>query len=543
MPEDTTIVGVNGRIELDNGLMRTNQLQNGGTVIGNGELSVLSSGTLTNQGRIEAGPDDLLLISGAFGGSIMNNGALVADGGEVEIRRVVNNLANTPNIGRITLHDGTVRFPLPTTTQPGLQNSSLVASLGGENHVYGRILNTNLGDIVATNNSTVFFHHDVTSQGTITVAAGSTAIFLEDLLMNGGTLLADLGGAQGFGKAEVYGTAELGGVLQVGLSNGFVPLPGDQFTVVRTQGLGGTTFDAVTTTNPASGLQFFAVYSPTDVSIFTTIEGETTWGVDSSGAASVGANWFGGVAPGGVGDAAAFTTIIADNRTVTLDQPLVLGSIRFDDDNNYTIAGSNTLTLQGSGVQPALITVQNTHGNGAHSINVPLTIASDLVITQDSTQPLTIGGPLDGPGRAITKAGAGTVIANRVRAGELTVNAGSLVIAPNGGDPGTSIVNVLDVSGTSRLDLNNNDLVVRATAATKDAVHDAIQDDIASAKTASTPTSLPSGTDRAPPVRSRALPTSLLASISSASARSATRISISSPACPVRRTRVLADSR
>ena len=31
-------------------------------------------------------------------------------------------------------------------------------------------------------------------------------------------------------------------------------------------------------------------------------------------------------------------------------------------------------------------------------------------------------------------------------------------------------------------DLNNNDLVVHATAATKDAVHDAIQDDIVSAQ-------------------------------------------------------------
>ncbi len=62
------------------------------------------------------------------------------------------------------------------------------------------------------------------------------------------------------------------------------------------------------------------------------------------------------------------------------------------------------------------------------------------------------------------------------------MNAGSLVIAPNGGDPGTSVVDVLDVSGTSRFDLNNNDLVVRATTATKDAVHDAIQDDIASAQ-------------------------------------------------------------
>jgi hypothetical protein len=84
--------------------------------------------------------------------------------------------------------------------------------------------------------------------------------------------------------------------------------------------------------------------------------------------------------------------------------------------------------------------------------------------------------------RAISKAGAGTVVAARVRASALTVNAGSMVIAPNGGNSGTSVVDTLSVNGTSRLDLNNNDLVVHATAATKDAVHGDIEADIISAQ-------------------------------------------------------------
>jgi hypothetical protein len=40
----------------------------------------------------------------------------------------------------------------------------------------------------------------------------------------------------------------------------------------------------------------------------------------------------------------------------------------------------------------------------------------------------------------------------------------------------------LAVNGASRLDLNNNDLVVRATAATKDDVHDSIETDIVTAQ-------------------------------------------------------------
>ncbi len=154
----------------------------------------------------------------------------------------------------------------------------------------------------------------------------------------------------------------------------------------------------------------------------------------------MGSNWVGGVAPTGTSESVAFTTAISANRTIDVNIAASLISARFDDNNNYTLAGAGPIRFQAAGPAVANMTVQNTHGNGAHTINTPIEILGDLVITQDSTQPLTIGGPLDGPGRAITKAGAGTVIANRVRAGALTVNAGSLVIAPNGGDPGTSVV-------------------------------------------------------------------------------------------------------
>ena len=256
VPEDNTTVGVGARIELNNALVRTNQLQNGGTIIGSGELAVLSTGTLNNQGRLEAGPEDRLLISGATVGSIQNNGAIVAAGGEVEITRFVTNLATTPNFGRITLRDGTVRFPFPTSTQPGLQNSSLVAALGGENHVYGRILNLDSGDIVAANNSTVFFHHDVTSQGTISIAAGSMAIFLEDLV-NGGILQADLAGAKGFGHAEVYGQADLGGgKLQLSLSSGYAPNVGDTFTLLSAAGGITGSLSLAETPNPSPLLRW-----------------------------------------------------------------------------------------------------------------------------------------------------------------------------------------------------------------------------------------------------------------------------------------------
>ncbi len=266
------------------------------------------------------------------------------------------------------------------------------------------------------------------------------------------------------------------------LINGFVPAAGDSFTIM-TFGSRVGTFPAVTGTVINPSLQLAPVYSATDLRIITASTAEKTWGVDSNGLLSVGSNWVGGIAPTGTSESVAFTTAISANRTVDVDIAASLISAHFDDNNNYTLAGAGPIRFQAAGPAVANLTVQNTHGNGAHTINTPIEILGDLVITQDSTQPLTIGGPLDtASGRAITKTGAGTVIANRVRAGALTLNAGSLVIAPNGGDPGTSVADVLDVSGTSRFDLNNNDLVIRATAATKNAVHDSIQDDIASAQ-------------------------------------------------------------
>jgi T5SS/PEP-CTERM-associated repeat protein len=488
---DVVTIGLHGRIELHNGRLRSEALFNNGTIVGHGRID--NEQTFMNQinGHVGVGGGERLVINAGPVANVGfdNNGEVAIHGGEIEF---LEPFINSNQAAALTLRNGVVHFSVPTTGFGFDSTSGALVSTGGINDVFGTVrIQGASSKIVVAGNSTLVFHDDVTNSGsTIEVFPGSTAVYLQQLINTPPPApsvlslhLTDPAGEIKPAQVEVVGQAILSGTLAITLSGGFTPAPGDQFTVLHSGGISGTTFDDVITTNPASGLQFFALYTPTDVAVFTTIAGEQTWGVDAGGAASVGTNWFGGVPPGGIGDKAAFTTIITANRTVTLDQPLTLGSIRFDDDNNYTIAGPSTLTLQNSGVQPALITVQNTHGNGAHTINAPLVIASDLAITQDSNQPLTIGGPLDAaPSREITKAGAGTVIANRVRAGALTVNGGSLVIAPNGGDSGTSVTDALAVNGTSRFDLNNNDLIVRSTAATKNAELGALQVEILSAQ-------------------------------------------------------------
>jgi hypothetical protein len=134
-----------------------------------------------------------------------------------------------------------------------------------------------------------------------------------------------------------------------------------------------------------------------------------TWGVDGDGNWSVGSNWIGGVAPGGIGDSAGFTTIITANRTVTLDADTTIGTLNFDNPNNYLIAGTHTLTLQAAGSSAAAINVSGANGNGAQTISAPITLASGLNIAQNSGGVFTIAGALnDASGKQINVSGSGT---------------------------------------------------------------------------------------------------------------------------------------
>jgi autotransporter-associated beta strand protein len=103
--------------------------------------------------------------------------------------------------------------------------------------------------------------------------------------------------------------------------------------------------------------------------------------------------------------------VITANRTVEVDAPLSLSHILFDDDNNYTIAGPQAITISSTFNDPVIIRVRTVHGHGGHMISAPLVLDHDLGILQESNQPLTISGPLDNSaGHRISKSGAGTVV-------------------------------------------------------------------------------------------------------------------------------------
>ncbi|MBW3543735.1 MAG: autotransporter-associated beta strand repeat-containing protein, partial [Planctomycetes bacterium] len=133
---------------------------------------------------------------------------------------------------------------------------------------------------------------------------------------------------------------------------------------------------------------------------------DSTWNLNANGNWSVAGNWSAGV-PNAVGDTARFLNVTTANRIVTQNvSGLTLGALVFNDDNNYSISGSTSITLD-STVGESLITVLNTLGNGAHAINVPLVLNDPLQIDHSSSGTFTTSGAISGS-FGLEKAGSGT---------------------------------------------------------------------------------------------------------------------------------------
>ncbi len=137
--------------------------------------------------------------------------------------------------------------------------------------------------------------------------------------------------------------------------------------------------------------------------------------------------------------------------------------------------GDSVITLSAAETAAALILSDNyTLSGGSLTLPAGASISVAAGTTATITSALNVG--------TWTKSGDGTLAVPNVRADVLTVGAGEVAILPNGGNSGTSAVGNLSLNGTSRFDLNNNDLVVRATALSKDAEHANIEARIVSAQ-------------------------------------------------------------
>ena len=205
-----------------------------------------------------------------------------------------------------------------------------------------------------------------------------------------------------------------------------------------------------------------------------------TWNVNANGNWSVAANWTNGV-PNGGGVSALFGSVITAPRTVTVDGPMTVGNLTFDNTNSYTIAGPGPLTFDDAGT-PTISVL-----NGSHTISSPMAIAANNIVEKAGPGTLTISGAQTNGAATAWTVTAGTLNLNSDAGTTTTVNANSAtnfgssqhLAALNIGEAATATVTAgatknvvtkaLTIAGgatpTGKLDVTDNAAIVDYPAA------------------------------------------------------------------------------
>jgi hypothetical protein len=289
---------------------------------------------------------------------------------------------------------------------------------------------------------------------TVTVPAGSTmtGLFLRSYTSFDQTAFMALQRGTTFTEspfnpniANLLGYSHFGGAGNIGVNllprlgtaqgaQGFTPpLQADSYTFWLQQ-LGGTTnyqLDFVVSAPPAP-----------------------TWNVDANGNWSAGSSWRNGGVPNTVGASAVLGDVITAPRTVTVDVPITVGRIDFNNANAYTIAGTNPIALAAASGAGEINVVA-----GSHAINTSVALAGDAVINvTPAASNLSFGSNLLGVGHNITKRGAGALAVNHLRAEQLSIEGGKIAVA-SGAASGASVFGTLSIAGTpsaptAQLDVN-----------------------------------------------------------------------------------------
>jgi autotransporter-associated beta strand protein len=167
-----------------------------------------------------------------------------------------------------------------------------------------------------------------------------------------------------------------------------------------------------------------------------------------SGALTDAAATLGGITKVGSG------TLVLSSTANTYDGATTVsaGTLQVATSNNLG-SSTNIIALNGT----ATLQATGTLASGGRNVLVAGTTTG---VTIDTNSNAVTVANIDGTG-AFTKASTGTLLANHVRAGALTVSGGTLQIAADGTSAATSVVTGL-TADTGKLDLNNNKLVVVA---------------------------------------------------------------------------------
>jgi hypothetical protein len=183
--------------------------------------------------------------------------------------------------------------------------------------------------------------------------------------------------------------------------------------------------------------------------------GEFAWNLPGGGNWNDTGSWTGGGVPNLAGAAVTFGSVATSDATVNVASNVTVGSLNFDNTHSYTLSGTGVITLSGETDPPSISVI-----TGSHTIAAPLALTADTTITVTPPASVLTVSNLAPSSVAITKAGAGTLAVNNVRAGGLNITTGIVQVTPNGSGTGVSKVGNLTIATGAKLDLTDNKLIV-----------------------------------------------------------------------------------
>ena len=239
---DLINVGLHGRIELNNGRLRSEALINNGAIVGHGRID--NEQTILNQinGLVEVGSGDRMVVNGGTTGNLGFD-----NDGEVVCRRRRNRVPGTVHeLNQAAARHAARRCCAFSNSNDGLRlrqhrRRAGHAPAAPTTSTARCGFQARSSRIVVAGESTAVFHEPVTNGGARSrFFPDRTPIFLQGLLTFGAAPapvlsvhLSDPRDEPGLARVEVVGTAQLAGNLQITLAGGFLPQPGDQFTVLQ----------------------------------------------------------------------------------------------------------------------------------------------------------------------------------------------------------------------------------------------------------------------------------------------------------------------
>ena len=428
-----------------------------------GGLTTLSGGTLVATNGITVGLGGALSGAGVVNAKIAAGlGSTIAATGNLTLGTATSPVGFTSagelytNANTVTINDSN-QAVLGSLTQLGAAGSSgtlnaangLVVDTGNNLVGQGTVISTNSsstatiinGSVQGTGSGLTFtgyvtgsgtFSGPVTFAGTYTPGPSTASVQMQNMtLVPTSTLLMEIGGqspGSQFDVVNLSGQVALGGTLEVALVNGFRPADNEQFTIITAGTLNGS-FATQSGLNLGARLQLVPSYTSNGVVLTAVQGGSGSWQVDSNGAASVSTNWSGGL-PNGAGDTATFGAVITQARTVTIDEPTVLGEIVFDSPQSYTLSGTgtNTLTLDNSGSGATIAVTE-----GSEAIAAPLVLADKLTVIGSGTLAFGKSSSITG-GYTLTMSGVGGTLilsGTDTYTGGTVVTSGTLILTSN----------------------------------------------------------------------------------------------------------------